>query len=312
MITSTSVAVPAPFDFDHTLAFVEGFSPMAGEQRVDAGRIRKAVSVGGQAVVYRVSSSGERERPRLEIDLVSTVPLRTETNTAVVERIATNLGARDDLGAFYALAAEDRPFEPLTRRYRGLRHVRFPSPFEAACWGVINQRIQLPLARRMKDALTRRAGPALGVDGVEHRAFPEPDAVARLGEDEIGRIVPGRRGRAVWELSRAFGLVDERFLREAPIAEVRSWLRAIHGVGPFTSGFVLYRALGRFDGAGIVSPKLLAAAGRVYGRGFTADDLRRHAGGYGPWGGYWMLYLWASTFVESRERSGEPFATCGV
>lgn len=308
MLTTLALPAAAPFDFAHTLAFVAGFSPMAGEQSLSAplagpsAHITKALSLDGRAVVFRVrgatSEAGDREHPALAVDLFSANPLAPGARTAALAHVASYLGASDDLAAFYAAAAPDRAFAPLTHRYRGLRHVRFPTPFEAACWGVIHQRTPLSSARRMKDALTRRAGPSLGVDGVDYRAFPEPDAVCRLDEAELAALLPGgRRAKAVAALARAFLDVDERFLREGAIAEVRAWLRAIHGVGPFTSGFVLYRGLGRFDGATLVAPRLVEAASRQYGRALTASDVRRLAEGYGSWGGYWMLYVWASRFV---------------
>ncbi|HEY6460748.1 MAG TPA: hypothetical protein VIY73_11380 [Polyangiaceae bacterium] len=299
-VASTVVRCPAPFDFAHTLAFVEGFSPMASEQHVDGGRITKAISIDGRAVVYRVESDGVREHPRLRVELVTGAALSEDTRTSVVHRVVWSFGGHDDLAAFYDAAATDAAFEPLTRRYRGLRHVRFPSPFEAACWAAINQRIQLPVARRMKEALLRHAGPSLVVDGVEHRAFPEASAVAALDDATVERLVPGRRGKTVAALARSFAAVDESFLRDAPIDEVRAWLRAIPGVGPFTSGFVLYRGLGRFDGAALVSPRLLAAAEKLYGKGFDSEALDRRARSYGAWGGYWMLYLWATTFIPGR------------
>jgi DNA-3-methyladenine glycosylase II len=309
MITSTTVRPTGPLDAAHTLAFVTGFSPMAGEQRVEGRSVSKAISVGGRAVVYRVIFEGPTERPALRIELHSGELLAEPTRRAVVDRVAGTFGVRDDVEAFYALAVRDPAFVPLTRAYRGLRHVRVPSPFEAACWGVINQRLQLPVARAMKDALVRAAGPSLVVDGVEHRAFPEAAALVELGDAGIARLVPGRRGESLAALARAFAGIDERFLREAPREEVRAWLRAIRGVGPFTSGFVLYRGLGRFDGVTLVAPKFAAAAERVYGRRFSRADVERAAGTFGEWGGYWMLYLWASTFVpptRAGERESEP------
>ncbi len=308
MLTTAALPAAAPFDFAHTLAFVSGFSPMAGEQSLSApsagpsAHLTKALSLDGRAVVFRVrcasSEAGDHDHPALAVDLISADPLAAGARSAALARVACYLGASDDLAAFYAAAAPDRAFAPLTHRYRGLRHVRFPTPFEAGCWGVINQRTQLSTARRMKDALTRRAGPSLAVDGVEYRAFPEPDAVARLDDAELAALLPGgRRAKAVAALARAFLDLDERFLREGAIADVRAWLRAIHGVGPFTSRFVLYRGLGRFDGAALVAPRLVEAASRQYGRTLTASDVRRLAEGYGSWGGYWMLYVWASTFI---------------
>jgi DNA-3-methyladenine glycosylase II len=298
MMTSHVLTPTAPYDFDHTLAFVRGFSPMHGEQTVDGGRLTKAIAIDGRAIGFRLASTGDRERPALAVELFGHEGLPGPIRREALARIAAYLGAVDDLEAFYAMSAGDVAFAPLTARYRGLHHVRFPSAFEAACWGVINQRIAQPLARRWKDALTRRAGASVTIDGEEHWAFPEPAAVARLDREELDRLVPGgKRAAAIAALARAFLEVEASFLSRAPIDEVRAWLRAIHGVGPFTSGFVLYRGLGRFDGAALVSPRLVAVAAARYRMRLDAKDVARMADGYGPWGGYWMLYLWASTFV---------------
>jgi DNA-3-methyladenine glycosylase II len=315
--TPVHVLTPrAPYDHAHTLAFIRGFSPMHGEQAVSGDELTKAISVGGRPLAFRLRPLGDREVPRLEVELFSDAPLPEPLQQAALQRIGTYLGADDDLEAFYAAASRDPAFAPLTLAYRGLHHVRFPSAFEAACWGVINQRIAQALARRWKEALTRRAGACVRVDGEDHWCFPEPAAVARLDEEELARLVPGaRRVRALGELARAFSDVGDRFLREAPIVAVRGWLRAIHGVGPFTSGFVLYRGLGRFDRAGLISSRLVAAASAKYGRPLDAGGVARLAESYGPWGGYWMLYLWASTFVppsrysETRSRSSRPSAS---
>jgi DNA-3-methyladenine glycosylase II len=273
---------------------------MVGEQTVGDDSFTKALCCAGQAVAFRVRQKGDVDRPTLDVDLFSDRALGAGVWRHVLGRVGALLSIDEDLAPFHALAAADPAMAPLVGRLRGLHHVKFPSAFEAACWGVINQRIQLRLARAMKSALVRRAGARVVVDGVEHWGFPEPRAVESLGETELARLLPGgRRARAVLGLARAFSSVDERFLERAPIDEVREWLRAIHGVGPFTSGFVLYRGLGRFDGANVVSPKLVDAASRIHGRPLSARDVARLASEYGAWGGHWMLYVWASTFVDA-------------
>jgi DNA-3-methyladenine glycosylase II len=295
---SLAVQPVPPFDLSRSLAFLQGFGPMRGEQSATDTTLTKAVSCGGQPVAFRVRQTGDREHPTLDVDLFAEQPLGKGRWRDVLGRVRSLLSTDEDLAPFYDRAAADPAIAPLVARYRGLHHVRFPSAFEAACWGVINQRVGGAAARRMKDALVRRAGGRLDVDGVEYLTFPEPAAVASLGPEEIERLVPGgRRGAAVYAVARAFATVDEAFLRDAPIDEVRGWLRAIHGVGPFTSGFVLYRALGRFDGAAMVSDRLVRAAEERYGRPMSSRDVARIAGEYGAWGGHWMLYLWASTFL---------------
>lgn len=292
----------APFDLSLTLAFLQGFGPTQGEQGVGPHEVTKAFMVAGRPVAVRVrgGSRGDRERPVLAVELFADRALDGAEARDALSRIEALLTTYEALAPFYARAARDVAYAPLVPALRGLHHVRFPSAFEAACWGVVNQRIGLAAARRMKKALVRRAGASIVVDGVEHWAFPEPRSVLELGEQELARLAPGgRRAAALAAVSRAFARVPATFLAEAPMDEVRAWLRAIRGVGPFTSSFVLYRGLGRFDGAARWSPKLVAAAERQYGRTLGARGAAKLADGYGEWGGHWMLYLWASTFVPS-------------
>jgi DNA-3-methyladenine glycosylase II len=300
---SLAIRPVAPFDFSRSLGFLEGFGPMRDEQTLTPSTLTKALSCDGRAVGFRVRQKGGVERPTLDVELFSEHPLGAGLWRDVLGRVQRLLTTGDDLAPFYALAAKDPAMAPLLTELRGLHHVTFPSAFEAACWGVINQRIGMGAARKMKDALVRRAGVNIAIDGVEHWAFPEPAAVLALGEPELARLLPGgRRAAAVLAVARAFLTIDEAFLRDAPLGEARAWLRAIHGVGPFTSGFVLYRALGRFDGAAVVSPKLVAAAERRYERALTQGDVEKLIEGYGEWGGYWMLYTWASGFLVPRSK----------
>jgi DNA-3-methyladenine glycosylase II len=287
-----------PFDLSLSLAFLRGFGPMVGEQIASSTTLTKALDLGGHAVAVRVRQKGDRERPTLDVDLFAERALGEGRWRQVLAGVRALLSTDEDLAPFHALAASDPPMAPLVTRLRGLHHVKFPSAFEAACWAVINQRIQLRAARAMKAALVRRAGSCAIVDAAEHWAFPGPEAVLRLGEDELAKLLPGgRRAVAVHAVARAFASVDATWLQRGPIDDVRSWLRAIHGVGPFTSSFVLYRGLGRFDGAAMVSPKLVAAATKLYGRPFSSQDVQQKATDYGAWGGHWMLYVWASSFV---------------
>ena len=52
----------------------------------------------------------------------------------------------------------------------------------------------------------------------------------------------------------------------------------------------------------MVSPKLVAAAERRYERALAQGDVARLIEGYGEWGGYWMLYMWASGFLVAGSK----------
>ena len=286
-----------PFDLGASLAFLDGFGPMRGEQGIAAGELTKALVHRGQVVAFRVRQEGTAERPELDCRLLSDRAIAAATEEAAARRIGFFLSADEDLAPFYRRAAEDPWFAPLAARLRGLHHVKFPTPFEAACWGAINQRIQLGVARGMKDALCRRLGGSIVAGGAERLAFPEAATVAAAGEGELRAVLGNdRKARAVAAIAEAFVDVDDAFLREAPLAEVEAWLLRIHGVGPFTSAFVLFRGLGRFTRQPL-APRLIAAASKVYGRSLTVADMHGLSRSYGSWGGHWALHLWASTFV---------------
>jgi len=296
-----TLPVRAPFDFDLSLRFLDGFGPMEGEQGVSATHLTKATVHRGRSVAYTVWQEAEGAPLCLRID--ADAPIPADTRRAVRERVAFTLGVDEDLAPFHELAGADPHFAPLARALRGLHHVKFPSPFEAACWAALNQRVPLAVARGMKQALTRRLGGVVVLGGLPYWAFPEARAVAASDAGELAALLKNaRKTQAVLAIARAFAAVDERFLNEAPLDEVERWLLAIHGVGPFTASFVLFRGLGRFRGQPL-HPGLLAAAGRVYGRTLSADGFHQLSRAFGPWGGYFALYLWASTYLLPQRQA---------
>ena len=294
-MASRRVIVPVvePFDFGLSLSFLQGFAPMSGEQKVSNGTLVKSWIVGKQPITVTMTDA----RPGIACTLASNKRIDDDRADAIADRVSAFLSTNDDLSEFYALARRDTAFEPVARKLRGLHHPRFASPFEAACWGVINQRIPLAQAKRLKSALVGRWGDE------KCDAFPEASTLARAKHGDLRKLLGGneRKAKAVWSVSQAFADVDEMWLETAPTADVETWLRNIYGVGDFTTGFVLYRGLGRgFAGQGAFTlrqGKFVAAAKRTYGSKATPALLEKKAHAYGKWFPYWSLYLWASTFV---------------
>ncbi|WP_019587932.1 DNA-3-methyladenine glycosylase family protein [Deinococcus apachensis] len=284
----TRLPLTRPFEFRHTLAFLNAFPPAAHEQST-RGELRKATRLNGQTVGFTVREDTEG----LTCTLHPEAPLKPEEEAALLERVAFFLGTRDDLWPFYALAERDEVFRPVLNELRGFHQPKFLTPFEAACWAVIGQRLPLPQARKVKLALMVRSGGEW--KGLP--AFPEPADLAHLTEAEILELLPNqRKARALVEATRAFGGVTTAELVNRPHEEVRGWLRGIYGVGEWSALFILVRGLGRLEN---VRPKagespflkeLLKAARPVYG-GLTPDELWRIAESYGDQQGQWAIYL---------------------
>jgi DNA-3-methyladenine glycosylase II len=287
-MTGARLAPIAPFDFDLSLRFAEGFRPGGGEQVVEGGRLWKAFRVNGATVATRTESRGTVDEPELSVVVSGGVE---EGAAAAVARVAAYLSIDDDLAPFLAVAAADPPMAERARELHGLHHVRFPSPFEAAAWAILSQRTPIPMARRTKDALTERFGDVVEMDGHRLPAFPSATDLADAGDDAVEEVVRNtRRSRYLRAATSAFCDVDESFLREAPVPEVEAWLRSIDGIGEWSAAFVLFRGLGRLEVMPVTEP-FLRAARPIYGHDASDDDIRTVAARYGPWAGYWGLYL---------------------
>lgn len=294
----------APFDLKHALTFLRGFTPVQGEQEICRNMLTKALMLKGKPVVFSLfqpRADGAGVAPRLRYALAADDVIDAETERLAVDRIASFLSTDEELGPFYAVAERDAALSPIVARLRGFHHVKFPSPFEAACWGVLNQRIGMREARTMKSAIVRAIGAPAACDGGVYWAFPDAARVAAYGEDGLRRLLGSdRKAKAVHAVSRAFADAGEAFLRRAGDDELKTWLAGIHGIGVFTTGFVLYRGFGRFERVPMAR-KLTSAAERVYGRRLSDSDMRELSGRYGRWGGHWALYVWASTFAPTSD-----------
>jgi DNA-3-methyladenine glycosylase II len=294
--TQITLSPTPPFDFAQSLAFISGFPVTRGEQAIADGALTRAVAIEGSTVVFRVTAAGTVDEPRLTCTLYANTPIFDALRDAAQDRIGFFLSIDDDLAPFYAIGRGDPAFAPAIAQLYGYHHVKFLTPFENAAWAIIAQRVQMPVARKMRQALLARYGGATTVDGVEHRAFPTAERLATIDPDELLEILPTLRKAAyLHAAARAFDDVDEQWLRTAPYADVYAWLRAIPGIGEWSATFILIRGLGRMEQVSSEAA-LLRAAERVYGaRAATPEGYAQIAATYGPYQGYWSHYLRAYT-----------------
>ena len=294
MHTADGTLTPTPpFDFSLSLRFLEGFSPAEGEQAIAQGAVTKGLRVHGRTVVFGVTAAAgaTTEVPGLTYRLWSKEPIEEEVRAPAAERIGAFLSIQDNLADLQQRAEADPVFAPFAARLRGLHQVRFLTPFENLCWAVMGQRAPIPVARKAKDAFVERYGGALEVDGELHRAFPEAADVAGLsGQDLLEVIGNQRRAGYLANVIEAWQGVDETWLRTAPVDDVTAWLRAIKGVGEWSTAFVMFRGLGRHTPMPVTRPTLQAVR-RAYGPEVTPERAAELAAGYAPWTGYWVMYL---------------------
>jgi 3-methyladenine DNA glycosylase/8-oxoguanine DNA glycosylase len=168
-----------------------------------------------------------------------------------------------DGSAFPEVGQRDSVVGRLQARYLGLRAVCFSSPYEAAAWALIGQRIRIVQAAKIKNRMASELGPTVEVHGRSEHAFPGPKRLAALDS------FPGLTARKV-EYLRQLGReaaeekFDAAYLRCLPEREALAQLEKLPGIGPFSAGFILLRGAGTLDLLPTREPRLGSAVAMAY------------------------------------------------
>lgn len=268
------------------------FTPTGGEQNISNVSFTKAVHVEDQTVAFKLVDNGTIEKPVLSYTLFSVDDINNETKFEILDRIKFYLSLDDDLKPFYAKVREDSDFNVILDDLYGLHQVKFLTPFEAAAWAVLSQRISMKAAHTMKNRITKAVGDNIEIDGVDYWTFPDAYQIKNLGIDGIRSLIKNeRKSEYLIAVADAFGSVDENFLRKGPIQDVKDWLLNIKGIGEYSAHLELIRGLGRMEDLSGHDRMLINCARKVYGSEVTADELRVKQESYGECKGYWSYYI---------------------
>jgi DNA-3-methyladenine glycosylase II len=257
--------VLGPWSLETSKRFWEGFTPAALADSPDGPRLR---------AVFRAESDWHRAAARVTQD----------GNTARVE--VTGDG---DLGAaaaqvrrFLALDVDARGWPEVGRRdpviadaqarLPGFRPCGFHSPYEAAAWAVLSQRLHIPQAARLRAEVIARHGD----DG----AFPAPGRLRDLDLD-----LPGRKGEYLRAVADAAldGLLDGPALRALDPVDAVQRVRQVKGLGPFGAELVVLRGANAPDAVPRHESRLNAVVADRYGSGCTLAEVSEAWRPYRTW-----------------------------
>lgn len=205
-----------------------------------------------------------------------------------------------DMLPFYEMAKEDEILGPLVEKYFGLRLIGIENLFEALCWAIIGQQVNLTFAYKIKRALVSKYGEHLHYDGNDYYLFPTASSVAKL---EISDLLPlqfsRRKAEYVIGLAKLFenGELDKRQLKnDQRLGRIVEELVKIKGIGPWTANYVAMRSFRLPDAFPIEDVGLHNAIKQCLNleQKPTIEEVRAIAKNWGMWKAYATLFLWRS------------------
>ncbi len=272
------LAVRGPFDLAASTRFLEGFAPAhRPDAAAEPGLLRLAFPADdGWAPV------GAAVRQRDGVTTVELTGALGDHHEAVAAQVARILSLDVDGSGFADVGRNDPVVAELQARYPGLRPVQFHSPYEAACWAIIGQRVRITQAAAVKARLAEQLGVSVIVAGQSLTCFPGPQQLR-------DRPIPGlpatkvERLRAVADAALEGRLAATR-LRSVSIDEALAQLTQIPGIGPFSAQLVLARGAGHPDLFPTAERRLHEEMAHAYSLDQpTIDQLTALADGWRPY-----------------------------
>lgn len=263
------LAVPQPFDFEHTTERFRVFGPDLANLWRD-GALHRVV--GSRDV--RIAPAGNGAAVDVE-------PLDDETRPVVLKL----LGAEFDLEAF---RPADAVLKSIVRRLRGFRPPLAPDPFEMLVGAVTAQQISLRAALAVRNRFIER----FGHKAANAHRFPAAERVAGLRtEDLTGVGFSGRKADCVIGLARAD--VDFAKLAALPDDDVKAALVRLPGIGEWTADWFLARHLARPRAwpAGDLALRYAVSAFYGDGRVLTTKETRELGARFDPFQNLAAHYL---------------------
>jgi DNA-3-methyladenine glycosylase II len=289
-----------PYSLSASARFLEGFAPAHYEGGGPEG-LRFAFFADGLDRQERVG--GALVKPGAEKVVVETYgEAAPEVVRDQVERV---LSLDTDGRGFEAVGERDPVVGRLQDRYPGLRPVLFYSPYEAAAWAIIGNRIRIVQAARVKAKMAEELGEPVEVSGETRHAFPGP---SRLSSLDGFPGLSGRKAEYLRELARAAleGKLEASYLRSLSSSEALARLEELPGIGAFSSELILLRGAGEPDRSPTREPRLARAVAMAYGLGETptAGEVAEISAGWHPYRTWVALHLRTMLEDETGEIAG--------
>lgn len=289
------IFVPKEFNFEENLKYLSR-APNECLFLIKERRLYKALPIEEETLLIEISADQENVMNIRFID--DTAPSSEWKRAAVVRYVREWFDLDRDLLPFYEMAKTDILLNGAVDSFYGLRLMGIPDLFEAICWGIIGQQINLTFAYTLKRRLVESFGRLVEYNGDDYWIFPTPNDIAALSvEDLVGLRMTVKKCEYLIDVARLMvegKLTKMQLLNAENVKSAEKMLVKIRGIGPWTANYVLMRCL-RFPSAfPIDDVGLHNAIKHLIGTENkpTKEEIVRLAANWTGWESYATFYLW--------------------
>ncbi|MFD2116882.1 DNA-3-methyladenine glycosylase family protein [Paenibacillus yanchengensis] len=242
---SFKIATTPPFSFHKCLIYMQR-SPLEISYKIQDNKITRLLSFSHDELPYLIEISSENDQHIIVTVLNhSTINLLQEQE--IRQYIVEWFDLDRDLQSFARLVKQDAFLRETIEPLLGLRLIGVPDLFEALCWAIAGQQVNLPFAYRLKAQLVKQFGEKLIWNDDTYYLFPTAASLVDVTVEQL-QLLQFTRAKAQTILRVAAqineGSLSRQQLLDLPdysLAEQR--LVQIKGIGPWTANYVRMRCL---------------------------------------------------------------------
>lgn len=263
-MTQFRLSPRGPYSLAASASFLCGFTPgKGGSTTLEDGRLVLGFLDDARHVPVSVALA---QPDGVDGDVIADIegaPSGVE-RASIANQVSRILSLDHDARGLSGVGERDPIVKDLLTTVPGFRPVCFPSPYEAAVWAVLAQRISMAVASGIKRRLAIATDTIARGFGREFHPAPAPEKLLALRSFDGLPAEKLVRLQAV-AVAALEGKLDAARLRAMPFADAVAELRTIRGVGPWTAEHVAMRGCGVVDEMPSTEPRVLRGIAETYG-----------------------------------------------
>ncbi|MEC2199369.1 DNA-3-methyladenine glycosidase II [Bacillus subtilis] len=288
------ITLPEIFDMNANLGYLTREKNECMYE-IENNIITKVIAIGEIRSLVQVSVINNKQM--IVQFLNDSRPVEQWKREEIVKYIHEWFDLDNDLTPFYELAKADPLLKMPARKFYGLRVIGIPDLFEALCWGVLGQQINLAFAYSLKKQFVEAFGDSIEWNGKKYWVFPPYERIARLTPTDLADIkMTVKKSEYIIGIARlmASGELSREKLMKMNFKDAEKNLIKIRGIGPWTANYVLMRCL-RFPTAFPIDDVCLIRSIKILrnmNRKPTIDEILEISFSWKKWESYATFYLW--------------------
>lgn len=290
---SIQIPIPKNFNFKNCIPQIDRRYEES-LYKVENGCIRRLIRLSSGAALIEITADINFMNIQLTKEDISQQDL-LESQKYVTEWFDMDR----DISLFYDLLRKYPQTKEFPKLFQGLRIIGIPDLFEALCWCVIGQQINLTFAHKVKNRLVQRYGKSRMINDNTYYIFPTPSDLLHVDREEFVKMEFSKQKiDYIQNVSEAFcsGVLKKSELKSLSKSDQMNKLLSIKGIGPWTANYVMMKSLGDMTCITYGDTGLSAALHTLFDTDkkpnkSTIDTIFEPFTG---WESYLNFYLWSS------------------